>query len=543
MISFASAQPFFTRVLLLNFLLVVAGPLAAVESLQRKVIWRYHAPSGACEIASFSAATGQIFITVADGIDIVAAQSGERLAGIAVPADYHPTSVACMGDVVAVAWAAVDKHNRGRITFYNAQTLAEIASYDAGYLPDMITFTPAGQQLLVANEGEPTTDYSFDPEASITIIAAQGDGKHADAWQHAETHEATFTKFNAARADLIKAGLHIFGPSKVDPDGLATVAQDVEPEYIAVSGDSQTAWITLQENNAIAQLDITAGEIVAIHPLGMKSFCFPGQSNQARCSSPGIGLDVNDTDGPCIKPWPIWGMYQPDGIATFRAAGHDYLVTANEGDPRDYYDFLEVVRIGDLATQNIAVDPENPARLLTADHQLGRLGISRYAGDTDHDGDLDRFVVPGTRSFAIWRVVGDELELVFDSGSDFECIIAKEMPNRFNADSSPDSPPDIRSPLRGPEPENIALLEVEGRRIVAIGLERTGGAMLYDVSQPRKPAFLSYLPPHEADGVLDLAPEGLLAIPAEKSPTGKPLLILCNEGSGTMTAWEVAGCR
>jgi hypothetical protein len=537
--SFAPAHRFFAHALISIFFLALAGimPLAA-EPLHRKVVWRYHAPSGACEIASFSAATQRIFITVASGIDVVAAKSGERLGVIAIPLGYHATSTACSGDVVAVAWAADDKHNRGCIKFYDASSLAEIATYPAGYLPDMITFTPDGQTLLAANEGEPTDDYSFDPEASITrITTPQGD------WKHANTHEATFVKFNDSRDELLTAGVHIFGPSKDDPAGLATVAQDVEPEYIAVSHDSKRAWITLQENNAIAQLDITAGEIVAIHPLGMKSFCYPSQSNQARRFSPGIGLDVNSSDGPRIMRWPIWGMYQPDGIATFRQNGHDYLVTANEGDPRDYYDFEEAVTISNLVGEQIAINPRNPARSLTGDSQLGQLQISRFASDPDRNGDLDRFVCTGTRSFAIWRLAGDKLERVFDSGSDFERIVAQAAPNRYNADSSADSLPDVRSPSRGPEPENIVLLEIGDRRIAAIGLERTGGAMLYDISQPANAAFVDYLPPCAFDGVLDLAPEGLLAIPAEKSPTGKPLLILCNEGSGTATAWEVTECQ
>jgi hypothetical protein len=535
MVSFVSAQRFLAPAVLacLVFACASHSRLVAAETLHRKVCWRYSAPSGACEIAAFSANTQRIFVTVGGGIDVVAARTGERLAEIPIPADYHATSVACAGEVVAVAWAAEDKHNRGRITFYNAETLAEIASYTAGYLPDMITFTPDGHKLLVANEGEPTTDYSFDPEASISIISSQ------DGWQRAQVHEATFTRFNGDRDKLIEAGLHITGPSKDDPQKLATVAQDVEPEYIAISADSKTAWVTLQENNAIAQVDIAADQVAAIHPLGWKSFGKPGSTQQLVSYSQTTGLDVNDTDGPCIKPWPIWGMYQPDGIATFRDGDYDYLVTANEGDPRDYYDFLEVVHVGELASQNIAVDADNPARLLTADDQLGRLEISRYAGDIDRDGDLDRFVVPGTRSFAIWRVTDGKLELMFDSSSDFECIIAKEMPSRFNADSTAESLPDIRSTVRGPEPENVVLLAVADRRIAVIGLERTGGAMLYDVSRPSEPTFVSYLPPHQADDVIDLAPEGLLSISAEKSPTGQPLLILCNEGSGTMTAWEV----
>lgn len=512
----------------------------AQKQLQHNVLWRYHAPSGACEIAAASAATQRLFVTVGGGVDVVSLRTGKREGEIAIPAGFHATSVACSEGIVAVAWAADDKQSRGIISFYDADTLKQFAKYDAGYLPDMITFTPDGNSLLVANEGEPTTDYGFDPDGSISIITTGKD------WNDAEVVEATFREFNGQRSELMAAGLHICGPNKTDPSGIATVSQDVEPEYIAVSSDSTTAWVTLQENNAVAQLDISARRIVAIHPLGLKSFHSLAGIGPTRLIShvSSTGLDASDADGgPRIRHWPIWGMYQPDGIATFRQNGHDYLVTANEGDPRDYYDFLEAVPIGELATAGITVDPKNPARLLTAADQLGRLEVSRFAGDTDGDGDLDRFVCPGTRSFAIWQIEGAAPKLIFDSGSDFEHIVAQVAPTRFNADSQADSAADVRSPIRGPEPENIVLLEMNGRRIAAIGLERTGGAMLYDISRPHEPVFLDYLEPHAAGGVIDLAPEGLLAIPANKSPSGKPLLILCNEGSGTMTAWEVESSR
>ncbi|MDZ4659511.1 MAG: choice-of-anchor I family protein [Bythopirellula sp.] len=538
--------------LLLVFCVLTVGAgweLAVHAQDQVEIFWRYTAPSGACEIAAFSAATGRLFVTVGGGIDVVSTRDGTRVAEMAIPDGFHATSAACTGDVVAVAWAADDKRERGRITFYNAEKLTEIANYSAGFLPDMIVFTPDGKRLLAANEGEPTDDYAFDPEASISVMTA----KHG--WKEATVREAAFTKFNPQREELMAAGVHLFGPHD------ATVAQDVEPEYIAVGGDSRVAWITLQENNAIAELDLEAAEITAIHPLGLKSFRSLGNPGEAKLVSlaTSTGLDVSDQDGGArIRHWPIWGMYQPDGIATFQQEGENYLVTANEGDPRDYIDFHEALPVGQLAAAKIALDHCNPGRRLTGDEQLGRLEVSRAAGDSDGDGDLDKLVCFGTRSFSIWRCTslshnsedpspspspeyrgGGSLEQVFDSGNDFEQTIAAVAPELFNVDSKGNSATDVRSTERGPEPENVAVFEVGRRRLAAIGLERTGGAMLYDISTPAEPLFLKYLPPQNSGGKRDLAPEGLVLIPAEQNASGKPLLVLCNEGSGTMTAYEI----
>jgi len=235
--------------------------------------WRYSAPSGACEIAAYSAATGKLFVTVGGGVDVVSVASGTRQGEIAIPTGFHATSVACTGDVLAIAWAADDKRERGQVTFYNAKDLKELATHQAGYLPDMIVFTPDGETLLAANEGEPTEDYSFDPEASISVITKK------DNWKTAEVREAKFDKFNSQKKELRAAGVHLFGPNN------ASVAQDVEPEYIAISSNAKTAWITLQENNAIAELDIRDRDITAIHPLGLKRFRSLGGVGEAKLVS------------------------------------------------------------------------------------------------------------------------------------------------------------------------------------------------------------------------------------------------------------------
>jgi hypothetical protein len=220
--------------------------------------------------------------------------------------------------------------------------------------------------------------------------------------------------------------------------------------------------------------------------------------------------------------------------------GQDYLLTVNEGDPRRYPGFDERCTAGKLAERGIPLDRRLKARLLLDNAQLGRLEVSTALGDADDDGDLDQLYCFGTRSFSIWKMDGRRPpELVFDSGHDFERITAEQVPDRYNADSTPEGVPDECSPKRGPEPESVAIGKVGASVVAAIGLEKTGGAMLYDVTDPVAPVFLKYIPPLFEDGVLDCAPEGVLMIPAEASPVGKTLLVLCNEKSGTMTAYSL----
>ncbi|QEG32870.1 choice-of-anchor I family protein [Bythopirellula goksoeyrii] len=508
-------------------------PKSQASDLVAELGWRYAAPSESCEIAAHCSETHKLFVTTGVGIDVVDVSTGQQTGSIEHPAGYHPTSVTCSGGMLAVAWAADDKHEKGIITIYDSNQLVELATSSAGFLPDMVTFTPDGKSLLVANEGEPNDDYSFDPEGSVTIITP------GDDWQDASAREVRFTKFDSQKKQLIADGVRVFGPNQGNDDGIASVAQDLEPEYIAVSADSKKAWITLQENNAIAELDIEHAEITTIYPLGLKDFRVRGNNSVTRLvsASAGTGLDVSDQDGGVrIRHWPVAGLFQPDGIATFEHKDESYLVTANEGDPRYYANFCEPILIGSIADNGILVDRNNPARHLTNHPDLARLEISRSAGDLDGDGDLDEFVCFGTRSFSIWRRTPDELELVFDSGNGFEQTVAREAPHLFNVDSYLPSVPDNRSTTRGPEPENVTLISLDRRHIAAISLERTGGVMFYDVSNPRSPSFLGYLQPNAEPELRDRAPEGLLFIPASQNPLHKPLLVVCNEGSGTMTA-------
>ena len=514
------------------FSLFVNSNLTLARDLDIDLLWRYHAPTGSCEICSFDKQSGHILTTVGGGVDVLLAVSGVRGSTLEQPLGFRATSVACFQGHLAIAWAAIDKRQRGILAIYDSSSLAELATYPAGYLPDMVTFSPNGRYLIAANEGEPTDDYDFDPPGSITIIDLNG------GIDSGQILEVGFKKFNSTRSHLRERGIRLCGPSHTHADRQATVAEDLEPEYIAVSPDSQTAWITLQENNAIAELDLSLGTITTLHPLGFKDF---GQLTNPQASSETTGIDSSDDDGGCrIRHRPVKGLFQPDTISCFPHLGKTYLVTANEGDPRKYDGFREALPAAQLNQDGSAFDLASAAGDLLQNDQLGRLKVSRVTGDNDDDGDFDELHCFGARSFAVWEVGQGDLRLVYESGNDFEQITSRVAPHRFNANSKPDSLPDVRSTSRGPEPEGIAVGKLGKRHLAMIGLERTGGVMFYDLTDPTSPKFIRYLPPLVKDGVMDCAPEGLLFIPADQSPTDKALLVICNEKSGTTTAYELA---
>jgi hypothetical protein len=325
------------------------------------------------------------------------------------------------------------------------------------------------------------------------------------------------------------------------------VAQDLEPEYIAVSADSTTAWVTLQENNALGILDVRTASFTRLVGLGYKDH------NQTRNA-----LDASDRDNAnLIRNWPVFGMYQPDAIAAFQTGGRrgggeeiagegeffgeTFLITANEGDAREYTGapgYVEEVRVGSLNLDPIAFPN---ATFLKRQENLGRLNVSRASGDTDGDGDTDALYAFGARSFSIWTAAGEQ---VYDSGDAIERIVAQSNPAFFNASNS-NNTRDDRSDNKGPEPEGVTTGEIEGRVYAFIGLERDGGIMVYDVTNPFLPQFVQYVnnrnffAPTSAAAAGDLGPEGLLFISPEESPTGAPLLVVANEVSGTTTVYEI----
>lgn len=482
----------------------------------------------------------------------------------------EPTSVAVDRGrvVVAVRYSEVaalpDGPGPGYLAFFDtdgnplpvpggSNTLA------VGYVPDMITFTPNGRRLLVANEGEPN-DFAagvLDPEGSISIVDLT---RGVD---RATVSTADFIRFNDQKAALIASGVRIFGPcfgADCSEDGIATVAQDLEPEYIAVSDDSRTAYVTLQDNNAVAVVDIDRATVTDVLPLGFKDH-----------NAQGNGLDASDRDNAInIANWPVFGMYQPDGIGFFRSRGRGYVVTANEGDARSRDGFDEEKQV-----RNLELDPTAfpEAAVLQENENIGRLRVTDQLGDADGDGVFDELYAFGARSLSVWTTDG---RLVFDSGDDFETIIADRIDrgllprDAFNS-ADDETAFDSRSDNKGPEPEGVAVGKVAGRTYAFSILERVGGIMTYDVTDPQNARFVDYassrnfavdpnLPDDffpadfefpagtEADdfvncndsgGPGDSGPEVIIFIPAGDSPTRDALLAVAHETTSSTALYRV----
>ncbi len=479
----------------------------------------------AAEIAEHDPATQRVFVVngndnTVDVLDIADPTSPSLLFSIDVAAyGAAPNSVSLYDGVVAVAVEADVKQDPGSIVFFDTDGVF-LNEVTVGALPDMLTFTPDGNKVLVANEGEPDDDYVVDPEGSISIIDVSGGIGSA---------ALTTVGFGSLTMMDIE-GVRIFGPG-------ATIAQDLEPEYITVTDDSQTAYAVCQENNALVVIDLNTNSLVEVVALGTKDFSAPGNAFDAS----------NEADDINFQNWPVKGFYQPDAIKVFNIGGNNYVFTANEGDARDYDGFSEEDRVKDLTLDPTAF-PD--AATLQLEENLGRLNITNTVGDTDDDGDFDELYCYGARSFSIWDASGN---LVWDSGDDLEQITADYLAPFFNSTNDDNSSFKNRSDDKGPEPEAIEVAEIDGKTYAFIGLERVGGIMIYDVTDPMNPKFENYFnnrnfiefdedeegdpapTPEQLAAAGDLGPEDVKFISGADSPTGQMILMVANEVSGTVS--------
>lgn len=480
---------------------------------------------GAAEIVAHDPETHRLFVVngATSTIDILdASNPAEPTFLFAIdlaPWGDQANSVDVHNGVVAAAVQADVKTDNGKIVFFDAAG-NYINDVPAGALPDMLTYTPNGEWLLAANEGEPNSygqPDSVDPEGSITIVDLR------NGIANATSRNVGFSHLNGTTLD---ASVRIFGPG-------ATVAQDIEPEYIAVDHNSKTAWVTLQENNAIAILDIRSGEITDIVGLGFKDHSDPANkldaSDQPTSGTPRGTINITN--------WPVRGMYLPDSIAAMKYKEETILITANEGDAREYDGFEEEARVSTLP---LAVDVFGDVATLKLNTNLGRLNVTSTMGNTDADADYEELYSFGGRSFSIWNSKGEQ---IFDSGDDIELLTADIFPNFFNA-SNTNNNRDSRSTSKGPEPEAATVGKAYGRTYAFIGLERIGGILVYDVTDPYEPRFVQYVnnrdftAPTNSAAAKDLGPEGIHFISEDESPTGVPLIAVANEISGTTSIYE-----
>lgn len=474
---------------------------------------------GASEIVAHDPVRQHLFVVNAhagtvDVLDIRDPRTPVRVASLATPG---ANSVAVHGNLVAVAQQADVRTDAGRVGFFDATTFAPAGSVVVGALPDMVTFTGNGDFALVANEGEPEgyCEGQVDPEGSVSVIDLRAGVAKAT------VRTAGFTAYETQVDALRAEGVRIYGPN-------AGVAQDLEPEYVTTSTNGQTAWVTLQEANAVATIDVRTATVTDIAALGLKDHSVADQ-----------GLDASDKDKAVnIAQWPVKGMFQPDAIASYAVRGETYLVTANEGDAREYDCFEEEERV-----KNLTLDPAAfpNAVALQKDSALGRLTVSAATSPTSAAGATELHVLGG-RSVS---VRGSDGSLLWDSGDAFEKLTAALDPELFNADNAENDSADSRSDNKGPEPEGLDLGRLGGRTYAFVGLERTSGIAVVDVTDPGNGRIAGYAHNRDASGdpeagtAGDLGPEGVHFIAAEDSPTGAPLLAVGNEVSGTTTLWEI----
>ncbi len=514
-----------------HLLLLGLGPVIALaamsvasEAVQLTPLWTHSAGgSGYAEIVAYDALAAEFLVVNGTERCVMRLdpRTGKERGRFDVSEYGDPTSVAASRGLIAVAVVAPRKTDAGHIVLFSSRSATAAdgnngrpsAVVRVGALPDMVTFTPDGRYLLSANEGEPSDDFAVDPEGSISVIDV---GRGAE---YAVALTADFVRFNSERELLESQGVRIVALNPHTEDGRATPAQDFEPEYIAVAPDGRTAWVALQENNALAVLEIATARVERVVGLGLKDHSLAGN-----------GLDVNDRDGGIhIRRWPVFGMYQPDGIAVFETDGEVFLATANEGDTRNYVGFSDEARVADLQlSESLAAVPD-----------IKRLKVSNAGGDTNGDGAVDRLLTFGARSLAIWDTTG---KLVYDSGDALEQFVAKHLPERFNINSVGEDQIDKRSPEKGPEPEGIVVGRVGDSIYAFVGLERTSAVAIFDVTRPVSTRLVDVVPlsrDKKALGGPQIAPEGLCFVAAEQSPLGAPLLAVACEVTGSTVLFRV----
>ena len=452
--------------------------------------------AAAAEISAYCEKTKRLFTVNNSGtnqvdvIDLADPAKPVKIGKIDLtPYEGASNSVSVYDGKLAVALeSTVNKQGNGKVVIFNTSDYSLIKQVTVGALPDMITFSADGKYIMTANEGEPNTDYSQDPNGTISIIETS-------------TYSVTtldFASFSNQAVALAKDGFRISKFAK-------SFAQDIEPEYITISDDSKTAWVTLQENNGVAKVDLTSKTITAIYPLGLKDY------NTAENA-----IDVSDSDDKiAFSPWIVKGLYMPDAISHFSSNNVPYFVTANEGDAREYDAYTDIKRMKSLKL-DATVFPD--AATLKLDANLGRLNLITDMGDTDGDGDLDEMVSFGTRSFSIWN--GNTGKIVYDSKNDVD--------KKTNELGTYD---DKRSDDKGSEPEAVVVTKMGNQNILFVGLERSDAFMTYDITNPASPQYLQTVKTGDA-------PEGLLFIPASKSPTKRSLVIVSSEGDGTIKIYQ-----
>ena len=500
----------------------------------------FNADGGVMEIVAYNKANGHAYaVNGQDGvlasIDIAGGDTELLSVDIDVKAlvsdsdftygDMTSVAVSPDGSLIATALQDADYDEEGRIALFSSDSDGSIELlkvYEAGIQPDMVTFSPDGRYVLTADEGEPREGYGEDdPEGSVTVVSLEDD----------IVSVIGFEAFDNPLARKALADKGIIMQKGTVP------SEDFEPEYIAVGNNK--AYITLQEANAVAVLDLDSMLFTGIYTVGLEDYSI-------------VPVDIDKKDD-AYNPRTyetLRGIRMPDGIAYFSVDGNDYIVTANEGDAREWGDYLNEDE------RDFGDGDVSPTGAITAEN-AGLDGKVVFLASDDYDG-LDDCIdyLYGGRTMTIFRVDDNGLEEVFTTADDTERITYSYLPEYYNA-SNDNAVLDDRSGKKGPEAEAVTVGEVNGRIYAFLALERTGGIMVYYVTEPENSKYVNYINTRDftsivsgseiyEDGELDkwvtggdVAPEGLAFASAEDSPTGEALLIAAFEVSGTVAVYTL----
>ena len=552
----------------------LAAPPTATTTLDLIPIGTYNGLGGlyASEIVAFDSASKQLFINngALNRIDIVDIENPATPTLVrSVDMGVYGRGVQSVTVGTGIVAAAVDVapvvSADGRQTASNGivvlmdTTGRVLRNVGVGTLPDHVSFTPDKKTILVAGEGEPICSLengntSATEKSDPALVSdANGTVSLIDVSNGATSATVTTLDFSAFdKTALLAENVRVFFPG-------STAAQDLEPEYITTNAAGTRAYVTLQEANAIAVVDLVNKTILDVAPLGFKDWSAAGLVYD------GSNVD-SGTNGALANPIsyagvPLKGMYMPDTIASMQKGGETFLLTANEGDARDYDCFKEESTFADTAgADSFASFWDTANDTVKANNKLGvQKTTLAFPTKAPVSGTTTNLYTFGGRSFSIWNSSG---ELVWDSGSQLEEIALRDYPTAFNSDSSDSAATpqlmvsgqpgrmDRRSTSKGVEPEALAVGTIGAQTFAFVGLERMGGIMVYDVSNPTAPSFVRYknaaleglaLTPanNTTPGSYDVSPEGMVFVPAAASPNSKPMLIVANELSGTTTMYEV----
>lgn len=384
---------------------------------------------------------------------------------------YKPTSVSVCesrGLVAASLTNDADEAAPGRVLVMDRNlTVLRLVMRKECVLPDDVKWTADCKFLVAACEGE-----GADVPGGVMVADYRGPG---GMWYRG-VRFASFAPYDGLVNILIQNGVRLVESMKP--------SVDLEPEYVATVGHH--AYVTVQENNAIAVVDLAEAAITELKPLGF--------INRFK---PGFSLDTSDKDGRVnLRNYRyLYGMPQPDTIKTYVAAdGKTYLIYANEGDAKDSEeyrgkDLTDSEELGRKAIPRLAY-------LTSVQNLLGRIKFSSKMGYNMTSNTQEALYHFGARSFSIMAMDGT---IVFDSGNWFARIMRRYYTKIFNANNFDDDDLsksmqnlfDSRSDDKGMEPESLDVMTTgKGDTFVFIGFERGSTIVVFNVTTPTRPTFV-----------------------------------------------------